>query len=392
MARKSDNVNYGLKVEQGLKYIPNLGEEVIQYYITEDGIPLYEVNRWVEYVSVNSYKTGGNYASKFVIFLRFLEVKYKIHYRDVVSKEIIVDFIKYLLYGDEVMVKYEGNRSLNSIKGYVSVIKSFYEWLEDEEQIQNPIGYGVRKNTGNKYAKKKFLYGQIYNFVIDKDNITKYLKYQEKHSHLRWYSDAQFDKIIAALRTRRDKLVFRTLKDTGMRIGECLGLHISHYDFHEGILRVIKSSNVENKATVKTKERDLYISTSLNNDLLDYIRADRFEADVNGSEYLFLNHKGSAKGTPLEQKNYLKILKRAAKRAGFDPKEIITHAGRSTKAQKLLEDREEGLVTDGFIKEEMGWSSIDTLDMYVKAFDARKRKETAKAMAERRVWKPGEDG
>ncbi|PRS35652.1 integrase [Bacillus sp. RJGP41] len=392
MARKSDNVNYSLKVEQGLKYIPNLGEEVIQYYITEDGIPLYEVNRWVEYVSVNSYKTGGNYASKFVIFLRFLEVKYKIHYRDIVSKEIIVDFIKYLLYGDEVMVKYEGNRSLNSIKGYVSVIKSFYEWLEDEEQIQNPIGYGVRKNTGNKYAKKKFLYGQIYNFDIDKDNITKNLKYQEKRSHLRWYSDAQFDKIIAALRTRRDKLVFRTLKDTGMRIGECLGLHISHYDFHEGILRVIKSSNVQNKATVKTKERDLYISTSLNNDLLDYIRADRFEADVNGSEYLFLNHKGSAKGTPLEQKNYLKILKRAAKRAGFDPKEIITHAGRSTKAQQLLEDREEGLVTDGFIKEEMGWSSIDTLDMYVKAFDARKRKETAKSIAERRAWKPGEDG
>ncbi|MFK9116899.1 tyrosine-type recombinase/integrase [Peribacillus frigoritolerans] len=392
MARKSDNVNYGLKVEQGLKYIPNLGEEVIQYYIIEDGIPLYEVNRWVEYVSVNSYKTGANYASKFVIFLRFLEVKYKIHYKNVVSKEIIVDFIKYLLYGDEVMVKYEGNRSLNSIQGYVSVIKSFYEWLEDEEQFQNPIGYSVKKNTGNKYTKKKFLYGQIYNFDIDKDNITKNLKYQEKRSHLRWYSEAQFDKIITALRTRRDKLVFRTLKDTGMRIGECLGLHISHYDFHEGILRVRKSSNVQNKATVKTKERDLYISTSLNNDLLDYIRADRFEADVNSSEYLFLNHKGSAKGAPLEQKNYLKILKRAAKRAGFDPKEIITHAGRSTKAQQLLEDREEGLVTDGFIKEEMGWSSIDTLDKYVKAFDARKRKETAKSIAERRSWKPGEDG
>ncbi|MFE0508271.1 hypothetical protein ACWF7H_29235 [Peribacillus butanolivorans] len=64
MAGKSESVNYGLKVEQRLKYIPNLGEEVIQYYITENDIPLYEVNRWVEYVSVNSYKTGGNYAAK----------------------------------------------------------------------------------------------------------------------------------------------------------------------------------------------------------------------------------------------------------------------------------------------------------------------------------------
>ncbi|WP_411738443.1 tyrosine-type recombinase/integrase [Peribacillus sp. S4] len=393
MAGRKNREKYGLKVEQGLKYIPNLGEEVIQYYITEDDIPLYEVNRWIEDVSVNSYKTGGSYANKFLIYLRFLKVKYHTHYREVENNEIIRDFIKYLLYGDKVMVKLEGNRSLNSIQGYVSVLKNFYEWLENEEQIRNPIGYGVKinKKKGKQHLKKKFLYGQIYDFEINTDNITSSLKYQEKRSHLRWYSDAQVEKILASLRTRRDKLVYRILVETGMRIGECLGLHINHHDFHEGTLRVIKSPNVENKATVKTKERDLYISESLNSDLLDYIRADRFEADVDASDYLFLNHQGTTTGTPLEQRNFLKILKKAAERAGFDPKEIITHAGRSTKAQLLLEQREEGIVTDGFIKEEMGWSSIDSLDKYIKSYDARKRKETAKYITKRKIRKSTKD-
>ncbi|AND39488.1 MULTISPECIES: tyrosine-type recombinase/integrase [Bacillaceae] len=390
MTSNKKRETYGLVVEKGLKHIPNTGETRIQYYITEDDLPLYEINRWLEIVSLGSYKTGESYANKLVIFLRYLKVKYQMHYRDVQSKAIIEEYIKYLLYGDEVMVKMEGKRSLSSIEQYISVLKGFYEWLEDQKEIeQNPIKYGVKRNkkTGNRHLKKRFLYGQIYNFEINENNITGKLRYKERRSHLKWYSESQTERIIDSLPSRRDKIIFKILLETGMRIGECLGLHLKHHDFHEGILSLEKNYDNQNEATVKSKERELYISDSLNDEILDYIRSDRHEVDNKLSEFLFLNHKGPTTGNPVERRNYLKILKEAAERAGFDPKKIITHAGRSTHAQYLLDLLEEGKITEGFIKEQMGWNSIDTLKNYVKVFDSRKRAEIAKDIVERKAKK-----
>ncbi|OXS72080.1 tyrosine-type recombinase/integrase [Priestia filamentosa] len=393
--KKTLTNTYNLKVEKALKSTFNDSEEKrIQYYITEDDLPLYEVNRWLELVSINSFKSGENYAYKLLSYLRFLKGKYQIHYKEVYKKNIIVDYIKYLLYGDEVMAKLQGKRSWNSISEYISVIKSFYDWLEDEKEIDtNPVTYGniQNKKTGRKHMKKKLLYGEIYNFDLDaKHNITNKLRYREKRSHLKWYTEKEIKMITDALSTRRDKLVFQILVETGTRIGECLGLRLHHHDMHEGILMIRKSENVENKATVKTNERDLYITDTLNDEILEYIRSDRNKVDITLSDYLFLNYKGSNKGQPLEQKNFLKILKRAGERAGLDPRKIITHAGRSTRAQHLLDLLAEGKITEGFITQEMGWASIDTLKQYVKGFDTRKRIEVAKNIKERRIKKADE--
>ncbi|MCU7667761.1 tyrosine-type recombinase/integrase [Bacillus thuringiensis] len=380
MSKKQNTETYGLRVEKAIKAIFNTGEETIQYYITEDDLPLYEVNRWLEIVSLNSFKSGENYAYKLLTFLRFLKGKYQLHYRDVQNKSIIVDYVKYLLHGDEAMAKLEGKRSLHAVTIYVSVLKNFYEWLEDEKEVEtNPVTYGVGKNkrTGRSHLKRKFLYGQIYNFDIEKNNITSKLRYKQKRSHIKWFSESETEKINEHLPTRRDKVIFRILLETGMRIGECLGLHLQHHNMHEGVLMVRKSKNIENLATVKTKERDLYITDSLNDEILDYIRVDRNEVDVEISDYLFLNHKGPSKGKAVEQRNYLKILKRAAEKAGFDPNDIITHAGRSTHAQHLLDLLAEGKITETYIKEEFGWESIDTLKHYIKGFDAKKRKEVS---------------
>ncbi|MCV5434271.1 tyrosine-type recombinase/integrase, partial [Escherichia coli] len=86
-----------------------------------------------------------------------------------------------------------------------------------------------------------------------------------------------------------------------------------------------------------------------------YKENDRREADVEYSNYLFLNYKGRYKGRPLKTRNFLNILKDAAEKAGLDRKEIRTHSGRSTRAQELVEimrDKPEVGVTETLIKEE----------------------------------------
>ncbi|MEH7549132.1 hypothetical protein V7306_25640, partial [Neobacillus vireti] len=91
---------YGLKVEQSIKKAPKQSTgELIQYYITEDGLPMYEVNRWIETISFNSYLTGEAYSYALLDFLRFLKSK-EIHYKKVQSKAVIESYVQFLLYGD----------------------------------------------------------------------------------------------------------------------------------------------------------------------------------------------------------------------------------------------------------------------------------------------------
>jgi hypothetical protein len=102
-----------------------------------------------------------------------------------------------------------------------------------------------------------------------------------------------------------------------------------------------------------------------------YIQTERATAEAESnkiSQYLFINlNKGKNQGEPLCYHNYLKILKRCAKRVGFDESKIRTHNGRSTKVMEFLEHQAlypEDNITDAIIMESFGWRSFDSIDHY----------------------------
>jgi integrase/recombinase XerD len=379
---------YDLEVEEALFPSPRLGIDISRYQITEDSIPLYEVNRYLDEVSLNSPLTGKDYAYKLMNYLRFLKAKYQKHYKDIQKKEIIISYVKYLVHGDNELRDIQGKKSRNAIKQELSVIKGFYEWLEDRNEIKNnPVIYGSKKSerTNKKHLKSKFLYGQIFDFDIEKDNITKKLRYTEQRDYVKWYEDDEINNIQSKLRSMRDKIVFKALIETGARIGEMLGVRLEDFNMDEGIIRIVKRQSNENNSRVKTMERDLYISEQLTSEIADYMRGERIDADVNYSEYLFLNHKGKNKGKPLEQRNYLQILKGASKKAGFDAKKIRTHSGRSTHAQILLEELYNGTVSEGYILQQMGWNDISTLKKYTRAYNEKNRVKISRMILEKRI-------
>lgn len=385
---------YGLKVEKTLISSPRLSSGYRRLYIlTEDGIPLYEVNEWLESCSKNSYKTGSSYAYELMDYLRYLK-KLKIHYREVKQKSIIEAYIKYLLYGDssEDVAGIEGVLSFNVVKKRISILKNFYEWLEDNGEIEgNPVGYGIKPDKQGKVnVKSKFLYGQIWNFEMERSLASK-LKYKKDQNHIKWYGQEEIQLIWEALPTLRDKIIFEISIESGMRIGEILGLKLRDFNSEEGALEIKKEDNLENEALAKTNERELYISSELTERIELYIRGERLDSIIEDSDYLFLNWKGQSKGHPVRQRNYIRILKRAAKKAGFDEDEIRTHSGRSTLAQQLVEALHEGKVTEVFILEQFGWSSIETLERYKRTFNRKGRKEVFKNLPIRRVKQESRD-
>lgn len=349
----------------------------VRFMITEDGIPILDACLWLDLVSINSYLTGERYAYALLRYFRFLK-RNNLDYREVVSKRVIEEYIKDLLGLEEKVIDIESRMTFTALSTYITVLKSFYHWLEDERKTPvNPVLLGNKRGKSPHLVNIKLLYGQIWQFDVE-ESILSRVMYHRKRNHLKWYTDEEIELIHRNLPTLRDKVVFSISTETGMRIGEILGLKLDHFDPFEPHLKVVRQQNVENRAQAKTTERTLFIYQSLADLIQSYIVTERTEADSLDSNYLFLNAKAPYKGEPLRARNFLRILKNAGERAGFLRGEIRTHSGRSTRAQQLVDlmnDHPELGITPTFIDEEMGWRSERTIKIYQKGYSMRQKRK-----------------
>ncbi|MFD5957455.1 integrase, partial [Bacillus cereus] len=126
---------YGLKVKKASN------GQILRYLIVEDGIPVPEVCLWLDFVSINSYLTGERYAYALLRYLRYLK-RINIHYKDVTKQRVIEEYVKQLLGLNEKILNVDTNMTYTAVKMNVSVLKSFYYWLEDNMKVMhNPITY-----------------------------------------------------------------------------------------------------------------------------------------------------------------------------------------------------------------------------------------------------------
>lgn len=349
----------------------------LRYMITDDGIPIQDVCLWLDFISMNSYLTGERYAYALLRYFRYLKAN-NLNYREVTSKGVIEEYIKHLLGLNEKIINYESSMTFTALNTYITVLKGFYHWLEDERKIvMSPIMFKGKRSKQNPYVNTKLLYGQIWNFDLDESILSKVL-YKKKRNHLKWYTEEEINNILSHLPTLRDKTIFSISIETGMRIGEILGLKIEHYDRFESKLEVVRQQNLENRAQAKTMERTLFIPQTLNKMIQNYISMDRANSDVFNSNFLFLNSIGIHKGKPLKSRNFLRILKNAGKESGLQKSEIRTHSGRSTRAQQLIElmiDKPELGITKTFIDEELGWKSERSSKVYEKGYTMKQKKK-----------------
>lgn len=349
----------------------------IRYMITEDGIPIQDACLWLDLMSINSFLTGERYAYALLRYFRFLE-SCGLQYKEIVSKRTIEEYIKHLLGFDEKIINVEAKMTFTALNTYITVLKSFYHWLEDERKVAvNPVMYSSKRTTQAPMVNTKLLYGQVWDFTLE-ESILNHVTYNRKRNHLKWYTNQEIEAIIKNLRSLRDRTIFKITIDTGMRIGEVLGLKLDHFDPHEPSLQILRQNNSENGARAKTKERLLFLSPSLASMIQTYISTERYESDIYDTNYLFINLSGVHKGAPLKPRNFLRILKDAGEASNLSRSEIRTHSGRSTRAQQLvelMEDQPELGITETFINEELGWSSEQTIKVYKKGYSIRQRKK-----------------
>lgn len=350
------------------KFETENGRIIERYMITDNLLPMFEVNQWIEVKSLRKVSTGKEYAGKLVVFLNFLDgcgIEY-----DAATNKNVLNFVHSLVYGNlkDLKIKsIETTLTYNTLSMYITVITEFYKWLDNNYETN--MQFKNKKDTFK--AKKSFLYGQIYSYDY-KYIIDRYLPgLKGGREYIKWYDQNEKSALCGNFLTLRDEAVFRLTLE-GFRIDEALSVKLDNYNPVE---RIIQPTRSKGRVTVTGESRNHLRTVALPavtcNLIDDYIATERMIAENESgiiSQYLFINIKKDKEyGMPLSYRNYLKILKGCAKRAGIDAAKIRTHSGRSTKAMEFIEHQvlhpEDGL-TDAIMLECFGWRSTDSIEPY----------------------------
>lgn len=326
------------------------------YYVVDYGLPVFQVNEFLD-TKNDSENTRRKYSNIMSRFLNYLNGR-NLHYLEV-NNNVVEDYIKFRIYGGNSNITLmKSTINYKTIMDDISVIKAFYQWLRKRCMRLSMSFYTEKRNV-----KSSYLYAEI--GAIDSEEIvSRHLNsLGESREYIKWYTEEQSKAILSNLKLVRDKAIFLCTLDGGMRIDEVLSVKRKDYNVHKQCITPSRSKS-EKIRTVKLSKKTCDM-------IEDYLIGEREEAEYNScrrSEYLFINiNKGVNQGKPVGYHNFLKILKKAARRAGLPEDQIRTHSGRSSKAMEYLKVQArhpELNLTDTQIATNMGWENINTIKHY----------------------------
>lgn len=345
-------------------------EYEVHYLITADGIPEYLVNDFLLEKSRKSLGTSKTYASSLVKLLNFLGSR-NVHYLDCTAYWA-KQYVRCLVLGDmeDLVIKSTKNKvTYSTLKGDVNVLNEFYRFLYTEQkELKLDIRYS------KKAQSRSYLYGQIFEFDYMEKIVSAHVKnLKPSREYIRWYEDEQIGALLSNFNTIRDEVIF-LLTLEGMRIDEVLSLKLDGINEEDRTVQPTRSKGKQESEEYDSEKNEIRIVSipkSSFDQLIKYLYGERQDAEAESGiydEYVFINlNRGENQGKPLTYENYRKILKRTAKRAGFDSKKIKTHNGRSTKVNQLQEHQvlhPEDNITDEIINSTLGWTSPYTINLY----------------------------
>lgn len=240
----------------------------------------------------------------------------------------------------EVYLMDQLKESPRTVNLHLSVISGFSRFLQSEGY---PVSNPVRVVSRPKVSKRLPV-------VYRQEDLKEYFSNTacfagEEQSHLVTGSDpASMD----LWKQRRDRLVVRTLFDTGMRRSELIGLDVSSVDFERGVVRVLGKGNKMREIPLirgLSEEISLYLHTTST-----VLGCERLPSDP-----LFVTEKGSR----LYPMAVQRIVEAELDTVGITGRRS-PHALRHTLATELLDD---GADLNS-IKELLGHSSLAATQVY----------------------------
>ncbi|MBD2126674.1 site-specific integrase [Microcoleus sp. ZQ-A2] len=354
-----------IKIERGID--PQTQNRFCCVFDTETCLPVEPIQRYLNYCRKRQLaaNTVNTYACRLVDYWRWLEYK-SLNWQDVGLNQL-ADFVNWYLLGGEVEVISEevrevvSKRSPKTVNQAVTAIQGLYEFHVVEGRIDEKLF--TKLVYGNKRG------GFLRGIVKSSPEKGKRIKVKEPKNFPGCLTDEQVSQLADACYSYRDRLIVMLLRETGVRRGELLGLHLVDVQDldRRGRIRVVRRDNNPNGAIAKGREREIPIihnreavQETFHTYLLEEYPP---EAEKLAQGMLFVNLDGKYAGKPMTSARLNGLFYQLKDRTGI---EVYPHLFRHTFATRMLQCG----YADHYIQQLLGHSSIATTkDIYSHVLD-----------------------
>lgn len=247
--------------------------------------PVQPIQAYLRYLeslerSINTLHAYANHLKLYWEFLRDAGLKW-----EQVSLQSLAGFIVWLRCPDPKVLsiqKQESKRTERTINTILSAVFGFYEYQERMGATEGVDIYHYQFQPNRKY--KPFLH----HITKGKETRTRLLKLKEPKRLFKVLSQEQVQQLIAACKHLRDKFLVCLLYQTGMGIGQALGLR--HEDVHswDNEIEIVPRGDNANGARAKTLDAyKVHVSKELMGLYSQYLM-DEYPEDID-SDYVYIN-------------------------------------------------------------------------------------------------------
>jgi site-specific recombinase XerD len=214
-------------------------------------------------------------------------------------------------------------RSETTVNAILAAVTSFYEFQARLGEVHNLSLF--RLINGRHRSYKGFLHH------VNKGQVSvNVLKLRAPKRVPPTLTAEQAQQLIAACDRRRDRFLLCLLYETGIRIGQALGLRHADIKSYDQEIQIIARANA-NGARAKSKDPYVvHVSSALMGLYADYLIYEYGEIE---SDYVFVNCWGGERGRPMRYPAVADLFRRLSQKTGIA---VHPHLFRHTHATELI--------------------------------------------------------
>lgn len=326
------------------------------------GIPLSEVDDWIVYLTAlnRSTNTLKAYCQHLAALLTFLDA------RGVAWDEAsFTDLSEYMVVYQSGVHPLErtrgsGPRSIVTVRAAAAAVKGFYEFQKYERGVVPPdlnLSVEVRRRAQGR-AEHFLKHIEAPGDTYAANRLSHGLPAEESKVGIINF-ETDFQRMLDACVTSRDRLLLSGLYDLGLRIGGCIGLQ--HGDLNLMRQEVSVKRREENPNGALSKRKGSFVvhagQTRFFTFYRDYLLNELVPAGIE-SDYVFVNMRPPV-GRPVTQNNIYQQVAAIGERAGLG--HVNPHMLRHTHATALAKSG----WTSAEIAARLGQNNPSSADVYI---------------------------
>lgn len=267
----------------------------------------------------------------------------------------------------------EAKRTESTVNAILTSVCMLYDFHEKTGEVPHIPLYRSQVMPGRRYK------GFLHHITKGKAVRTRLLKLKVPRRAPKTISQDQAQQLISACNRLRDKFLLCLLAESGMRIGQALGLRHEDIQSWDNQIQIVPRDDNANGARAKTKNAyTIHVSKELMGLYSEYLQKEFMEIlGDEFSDYVFTNLWEGTIGAPMTYNTVMDLFNRLKRKTGIA---IHPHKFRHSHATDMIR---EGTAME-IVQKRLGHASIQTtIDTYVHVSNEDMKQEYQKYLEKR---------